>query len=395
MNILVCNAGSTSLKFKLYLFPEKKELFKGKVERIGDVKGIFSYENLLTGFKFYDDKGRVESYEEGITLFLNCLINKEKVINDISQIDVVGFKTVLSKDHIGVHIIDENVIKGMEEYMDVAPVHNGSYLKAIRLFQKITPNAKLVGVFETAFHQNITKEKYIYSVPYEWYEKYGVRKFGYHGASHGYTAKKIEEEFGKGRKIISLHLGGSSSACAIKNGESIDTSFGLSLQTGVLNANRNGDIDSFIIPYMVSNGLSLEEVTKELIENGGLKGISGISGDMRDLNDAIQEGNERAKLAVDIFVYSILKYIGLFAIELEGFDILSFTAGIGESQWKIRKMICDKLDLFGVKLDEEKNLNPDKYNGTISSNDSKVIVKVVKADEEIIVAEKAYNEVIC
>lgn len=316
MNILVCNTGSTSLKFKLYDMPSETVLMSQKYERVID-------------------------YETGIRDFLAT------VPSDM-HIDAVGFKTVLSKDHYGVHIIDDDVIKGMEEYMVVAPAHNTFYLKSIRVFQKLMPDIPLVGVFETAFHQTIPEENYIYPVPYEWHEKYGVRKFGYHGASHGYVASRLTEELGEHYKAVSCHLGGSSSISAIVDGRCFDTSFGMSLQCGVPQSNRCGDLDPYITVYMHEYaGLEYDEIVETLQKRSGLLGISGISNDLRDIIEAAESGNKRAKLAFDIYCREVTGYIGRYAAMMGGIDAVAFTGGIGENSELLRKRVLDKLSFLG------------------------------------------------
>ena len=315
MNILVCNTGSTSLKFKLYDMPSEKVIMSQKYERVTD-------------------------YEEGIRDFLDT------IPEDIN-IGAVGFKTVLSKDHYGVHVIDDEVIKGMEEYMVVAPAHNTFYLKSIRVFQKLMPDTPLVGVFETAFHQTIPKENYIYPVPYEWYEKYGLRKFGYHGASHGYVASRLTEELGEHYKAVSCHLGGSSSISAIVDGKCLDTSFGMSLQCGVPQSNRCGDIDPYLTVFMHDYaGMDYEDIEQKLRKQSGLLGISGVSNDLRDIIESADDGNERARLAVEIYCKEVTGYIGRFAALMGGLDAVAFTGGIGENSELIRKKVTDKLSFI-------------------------------------------------
>jgi len=312
VNILVCNAGSTSLKFKLYDMPAETVLAEQKQERVTD-------------------------YESGIRSFLDTIPGV--------TVDAVGFKTVLSKNHYGVHVIDDEVIKGMEDYMVVAPAHNTFYLKAIRTFQKVMPETPLVGVFETAFHQTIPEENYLYPIPYEWYEKYGVRKFGYHGASHGYVAEYLNKRLGSTYKAVSCHLGGSSSITAIVDGKSFDTSFGMSLQVGVPQSNRCGDIDPYIIFFMHKYaGLSYEEIEEQLTKKSGLLGVSGLSNDFRDIRDAaVEQEDKRAKIAVDMYISQVAGYIGRFAAEMGGLDAVVFTGGIGEKSNLVRNGVMDKL----------------------------------------------------
>ena len=383
MKILICNAGSTSLKYKLWDMPSFACLAEGKQEKVGSEDAIYSYtrgeykkKNVLP----------IKSYADGISMFLSDLTGEYGAIRALTEICAVGFKTVLSKGHYGVHEIDEEVKQGMRDFMSVAPAHNGPYLAAIELFEKLLPDARRIGVFETAFHATIPDEYRIYPLPYEWYEKYGVRRMGYHGASHGYIAKKLSGN----KRIISCHLGGSGSICAILDGKSIDNSFGLSLQAGVCNAKRTGDADMFVIPYLLSCGLTMDEIIKGMTENGGMKGISGTSGDMRDVLAAIEQGSERAELALKIYAAGIVRYIGAYYMELGGADAIAFTGGVGENCAPLRKMVLDKLACIGLKYDEEKNMTL-KGEGVLSTPDSAVQVHVIPANEEYMVVKAAYQ----
>ena len=388
MKILICNVGSTSLKFKLWEMPEHACLAQGRVERVGSERAIFRYEH--NEYVQHLDPVHIPNYTVGIQMFLDLLTGGESpAISALSEIEAVGFKTTLSKDHYGVHALTDEVLDGMREYLPVAPLHNKCYLDAIEVFQKLTPEARLVGVFETAFHRTIPLKNRIYPVPYEWYEKYGGMKMGYHGASHGYIAQKLA---GK-KRVISCHLGGSGSICAILDGKSVNNSFGFSLQAGIPHSTRTGDMDAYIIPFMLEQGLSMEEVMDGLGKNGGLKGISGTSGDVRDIVEAIENGSERARLALDYFASSILHYIGAYMMELGGIDALAFTGGIGENSALVRKMVVDGMGFLGVKLNAEKN---ESCCGEckISDEDSSVEVFVIPADEEYMVVNETYADCI-
>ena len=392
MYILICNAGSTSLKFKLFDMPQETVLAEAKVERIGTKgKGIFTYKNTLTDEKIFKDAADIPTYSEGIEMFLSCLLSfDEKVgaLKDITEIERVGFKTVLAPGY-GIAEIDDDVENKMREFLDVAPAHNGPYLEAINLFKKMLPQAKLVGAFETAFHETIPPERTIYSVPYEWYEKFGLKKMGYHGASHSYVAETVEKAFSSTLKMISCHLGGSGSICAIENGKSVDTSFGLSLQTGTCHANRCGDVDPYIFPFLEKRGLTRSQILEGLEKNGGLLGISGISNDMRDLRLASESGSERASLAISAYETGIIKYIGAFYAELKGLDYLVFTGGIGENDASLRSSVCENLSHLGIKLSDAPERITERIT-KISSYDSKVTVLVIPANEELGVARKTY-----
>ncbi len=391
MYLLVCNAGSTSLKFKLFEMPSEHVLAEAKVERIGRRdNGIFTYKTPGGGYN-HREKIDIPTYTEGIKLFLECMLSSDQelgVLDDISKIERVGFKTVLAPGY-GVAVIDEAVEEKMQEFLDVAPAHNGPYLEAVRHFKKLLPDAVLVGVFETAFHETIPLERALYAVPYEWYEKYGYRRMGYHGASHSYVAETVTELFGGTGKMISCHLGGSCSLCAIEDGESVDTTFGLSLQNGICHANRCGDIDAYVFPFLKNRGFSDEQILYGLEKEGGLLGISGVSGDMRELWEALEAGNDRARLAINHFINGIVKYIGAFYAELGGLDTLVFTAGIGENDERVREEVCKQILHLGISLADK----PSELGEGIlqmSSEDSKVRVLMIPANEELGVARKTF-----
>ena len=375
MKILVCNAGSTSLKFKVYAFPEETVLARGRMERVGAESGSLYFFEGADGRRITDDCAQARTYEEGIERFLRDLGGAEDV-------DAVAYKAVLSKGFPGVHVIDEGVLDGMRAFLSVAPVHNRAYLGAIEAFQRLAPNAVHVASFETAFHQTVPLHRRVYGVPYEWYEKYGVARMGYHGASHSYIASQLAAY----PRVVSCHLGGSSSICAIKDGKSVDTSFGLSLQAGVTHVNRAGDIDPYIMPFLLREGMSYDEVVDGLEKKGGLAGIAGMSGDMRDLRAAAGQGNARAALAIRVFTSDVCRYIGAFAAEMGGMDALAFTGGIGENDAASRREICDSLGFLGVEIDERRNLANARR---ISRGRTEVFV--IPADEERVVAENAWR----
>ena len=385
MLILICNAGSTSLKFKLWRMPELQSLAEGKVERVGSDSAIFHYRS--GGFNVDREGLSIPDYTAGIRMFLDALAAPEGgAVAALSEIEAVGFKTVLSKDHYGVHFLTEDVLEGMRAYFPVAPAHNGPYLEAIGVFEALLPDVPRVGVFETNFHRTIPLERRIFPVPYEWYEKYGVMRMGYHGASHGYIARRLAGR----RRVISCHLGGSASICAILDGKSVDNSFGFSLQMGIPNASRTGDVDVYLVPFLLRQGLTLEEIFDGLGRNGGLKGISGTSGDIRDVDAAMRAGSERAKLALDVLETSILRYIGAYAMELGGLDALAFTGGIGENYAPLRGRIMKAMAHMGVVADEAAN-ESGRGERLISAPGSAVEVHVIPADEEFMVVNAAYE----
>lgn len=389
MIVLVCNVGSTSLKFKLYDMPNADVLATCGIERVGsDHDAIFRYEKTGSDKKVSFDKADIPSYESGIRLFLEYLTGEEHgVIKAVTEIERVGYKATLSKGHFGIHELDAEVLKGMEDWISLAPLHNRAYLSAIEVMRTFLTDAKFIGCFETAFHQSIPAARKIYGVPYEWYEKYGVQRLGYHGASHGYIADVLNEK-GHEYSAISCHLGGSCSVCAIENGKSVDTSFGMSLESGLIHANRVGDMDTSMSYFLRDEGMSDEEILQGMQKKGGLLGISGISNDLRYIIDAAKEGNERAQLAVDVFVTGIVHYIGAFAMDLGRLDYLVFTAGIGEHSDYIREQVCAKLNLLGIRLDSTRNAANETV---ISADDSAVQVLVIPTNEELGIARRTYE----
>ena len=391
MKVLICNAGSTSLKFKLYDMPACRVLARGKVERVGSAgDAIFQYVNELTGQTEAAEKQHIPGYVPGIERFLNCLTHPEiGVLKDIREIERVGYKATASKGHLGVHEITEDVVRGMEEWLPIAPLHNRAYLDTIAAMRGALPEAVFLGAFETAFHLDMPLERRLYGVPYEWYEKFGLQRLGYHSASHGYMADRLNEMCPGGYKAASCHLGGSSSVCAILNGKSVDTSFGMSLQSGLIHATRVGDMDPDLYEYLRAVGLTDREIADGMQKKGGLLGISGVSADLRYIEEAAAAGSERAGLAMKVFVDGIVRYIGAFHVEMGGLSHIVFTGGIGENSDTIRKMVCEKLGVLGAVLSEEKNTAL-RGEGEISSADSSVKVLVIPTDEELGIARRTY-----
>lgn len=375
MNILICNAGSTSLKFCLYEMPAFRAIAQGRVERVGSPDGILRFRR---GEEVLSETCAVPDYAFGIRHFLSFL--------GPERIDAVGYKTVLAKGYPGVHELTEDVLDGMRAYYSVAPAHNGPYLQAIGVLKEQLPGVRHIGVFETAFHRSIPESRRVFPIPYEWTERYGIRRMGYHGASHGYIAEKLA----RFPRVISCHLGGSGSLCAILNGKSVDNSFGFSLQMGILHASRTGDTDPFLVPYLIGQGLSVEEIFEGLGKNGGLKGISGTSGDLREVETALEAGSVRARLAVDVYVTYLLRYIGAYTMELGGLDAIAFTGGIGENSARIRSMVLGGMAHMGVLPDEESNRSGSGER-RITREGSAVEAWVIPANEEFMVARSAYQ----
>lgn len=387
MDLLVCNAGSTSLKLKLFEMNRETVLFQARIERVGAPgSGVYAWQDHL-GRAGRREGLDILDYETGIRLVLDSMLAPGTgVIGSAGEIGAVSFKTVLARGFYGVHELTEDVMRAMEQYLFVAPVHNAAYLAVIRQFQSLLPHTRMIGVFETAFHTTIPLERRLYAVPYEWYEQTGLARMGYHGASHAYIAQQAAK-LGRAERVISCHLGGSSSICAIQNGRSVDTSFGFSLQTGVMHANRCGDADPYIIPFMQQAGLSQEEILEGLSKKGGLLGISGVSNDMRQVHIAAEKGNAHAQLAIDMLVRDVIRYIGSFYAELGGLDQLVFTGGIGENDAFLRAMVCRPLRHMGVWLDEAANNGC--RDGIVSQKNSPVLIPVIPANEELGLARQA------
>ncbi len=392
MKILVCNVGSTSFKAKLYQMPEETVLAVCSIERVGSRDdGIFHYENRVSGEKLHTNQCAIPDIRSGLLLFLEALTDDTVgAVKEIKEIERVGFKAPCSKGFSGVFELTDEVLAGMEAWIPIAPLHNPAYITSIRQMREVLPDVPFIASFETGFHRTIPLERRIYGVPYEWYEKYQVARLGYHGASHSYIASVLTERFGPAYKAVSCHLGGSSSVCGIKDGQSVDTSFGMTLQTGLIHAARTGDLDCDLTDYLKSVGLSEEEIHEGIVGNGGLLGISGVSSDLRYVEEAADGGNERAQLAIDAFVAGIVHYIGAFATDLGGLDALVFTAGIGEHSARIRQEVCRRLSLFGVRLDEKANAGVPE-DGVISAPESKVNVLVIPTDEEKGIARSTYR----
>ena len=391
MLILVCNVGSTSLKYKLFNMPSTDIIVEAKTERVGRSDAIFSYRNHQNGFSEKLENLSIPHYADGIRLFLRYLLGETSgALERIEQLDAIGFKTVLAKGYYGVHELTDEVIAAMEAYVAVAPAHNPPYIEAIRVFQRLLPDCLMVGCFETSFHTTIPLSRRIYALPYEWYEKYGICRLGYHGASHGYIARRIQARAGEHFRLISCHMGGSGSICAIEDGKSVDTSFGFSLQTGIPHANRSGDIDAYIIPFLLSQGLSMEEIMSGIDKQGGLLGISGVSNDLRDIQTAAETGNTRAALAIDTFCDAVVRYIGAFYAELGGMDYLVFTGGIGENSVLVREKVCSRLSCLGVSFDTEANRTA-HGEAVISAPDSAAQVLVLPTNEEVGIAQTIFE----
>ena len=385
---MAINAGSSSLKWKLYEMPQEETLASGIVERIGLKDSIFTikYDN---GNK-YEDVLDIDNHEVAVELLLNKL-DELNILGSIDEIEGVGHRIVAGGEIFSESVlIDDEVIEQIDSLAELAPLHNPANLTGIKAFKKVLPDITSVAVFDTSFHQTMPAVNYMYSLPYEYYEKYDARKYGAHGTSHQFVAERAAELLDKPYdelKIITLHLGNGASITAVENGESIDTSMGFTPLAGVTMGTRTGDIDASLIPYLMER-LELTDV-QDMIDifnnQSGLKGISGVSSDMRDLEAAEAEGNERAELALRIFEDRVRNYIGQYIVKMEGVDALVFTAGIGENAPGTRQNIMKNLEFMGIKLDEERN-NVRGEERVISTDDSTAKVLLIPTDEEIMIA---------
>lgn len=390
MKILVLNCGSSSIKYALYDMDSKTVMTSGGAERVG-LDGAFVKVKLANGEKkqvMHD----IPEHTEGVKFIFSLLTDPEiGVIKDLKEIDAVGHRMVHGGEKFNKSVLlTEEVLKVFEECTDLAPLHNPANLKGVRAVQELMPGLPQVGVFDTAFHQTMPKEAYMYAVPYELYEKYGVRRYGFHGTSHRYVSQRVCEFLGvkpEGKKIITCHIGNGASIAAVKDGKCIDTSMGLTPLEGLMMGTRSGDIDGGAITFIQKKlGLDADGMSNLLNKKSGMLGITGISSDMREIDAACEEGNEHAKLAIEMYNYRIRKYIGAYAAAMDGCDIIVFTAGVGENQASMREKVCEGLSFMGVKIDAEKNSGIHGEEAVISTPDSKVTVVVIPTDEELMIA---------
>ena len=393
MKVLVVNCGSSSLKYQLINMENEEVMAKGYLEKIGLPDSFLTHK--VNGEKYRIEKV-ITNHEEGIKLVLDQLLDENYgVIKDLKEIDAVGHRVVHGGEKFSDSvIITDEVIDAMKECIPLAPLHNPAGITGIEACKKVLPNVPMVGVFDTAFHQTIPEEAYIYAIPYEYYEKYRIRKYGFHGTSHKFVSRRVAELMGKpveDLKIITCHLGQGGSLCAVKGGKSVDTSMGLTPLAGIPMGTRCGDIDPSIVTFLMKQeNLTPDEMDTILNKKSGKLGISGVSFDDRDIEKAAAEGNQRAKLAIDTFAYQVLGFIGRYAAQMNGVDVITFAGGVGENGPEVRSKICNSLELLGVKIDEEKN----KVRGKeceISTPDSKVKVYIVPTDEELMIARDTMN----
>lgn len=388
MKILICNVGSTSLKYKLFEMDTEQVLASGGVERVGAPEGRFYAKDHMS-FATVSEQAAFPTHREAIERMLHELC--AGALTSLSELGCVGFKVVHARGVTGVQHLSEDVLEKMAAFNCVAPAHNPPYIAAIRQFRALLPDTPLIGAFETAFHADMPPEAALYSIPLELSRKYDIRRYGFHGASHEYLSRWAAEAMEReDLRVITCHLGGSGSVCAVQNGKSIDTSMGLSLQCGVMHNNRCGDIDPYVLFYLAEEaGMSLAELRKMLETQSGLYGLSGgVSNDLRDLEAAAEAGNDDAANAITSYAYGVKKYIGAYAAALGGVDAIVFGGGIGTNSATVRALALSGLGFFGVRLDGEKNRHavPGR---DISIDGSPVRIYVVETDEELTVARKA------
>ncbi len=388
--VLVVNSGSSSIKYRLFNMTDESLIAKGLVERIG-IKGsiINHYPTGKAAFKKEDD---IPDHRKGIEIVVNALLDeKHGVINDISEISAIGHRVVHGGEkYSGSVLLNKEVMDVLNEYIDLAPLHNPPNILGIKVCQELFPMAPQVCVFDTAFHETLTEYAYLYGLPYKYYEKYKLRRYGFHGTSHQYVAHKAAEMLNrdlKELKMITCHLGNGSSLTAIKDGKSVDTSLGFGTISGVIMGTRCGDIDPAIIPFLMSKeNIDSEEMNDILYKKSGFIGLSeGISSDKRDLEIKSNEGDKKAKRTLDVLHYGLKKYIGAYAAAMNGLDVIVFTAGIGENSPALRREVCKGITFLGIEIDEDKN-NIRGKDTIISSENSKVKVLVISTNEELMIA---------
>ncbi|MDI3536160.1 MAG: acetate kinase [Eubacteriaceae bacterium] len=388
MNVLVINCGSSSLKYQLLDMTTEKVMAKGLAERIGIDGSVLTHE--AAGKDKVKFEQAMETHKDALNTLMDALVSPTHgVIKSLEEISAVGHRAVHGAETFcDSVVINADVIEKMEECSELAPLHNPANLIGIRACQELLPNVPMVGVFDTAFHQTLPAEAFMYPLPYELYEEHKIRKYGFHGTSHKFVSRAAAELMGEkieNLKLISCHLGNGASLCAIKDGKSVETSMGLTPLAGLEMGTRCGDIDPAIIPFLVNKGYSVKEVDEIMNKKSGVLGVSGVSSDFRDVEGAADEGNKRAQLALDIFHYRVVTTIGAYVAAMDGVDGIIFTAGLGENSVTSRKAICDRLNFLGIKLDVAANSQRGKAM-IISAADSKTKVMVIPTNEELMIA---------
>ena len=390
MKILVLNCGSSSIKYALYNMDTKEVMTSGGAERVG-LDGAFVKVKLANGEKkqiMHD----IPEHTEGVKFIFSLLTDPEiGVIKDLKEIDAVGHRMVHGGEKFNKSVLlTDEVLKVFEECSDLAPLHNPANLKGVKAVSELMPGLPQVGVFDTAFHQTMPDYAYMYAVPYELYEKYGIRRYGFHGTSHRYVAKRVCDFLGvkpEDKKIITCHIGNGASIAAVDGGKCVDTSMGLTPLEGVMMGTRSGDIDGGAVAFLQKKlGLDADGISDLLNKKSGVLGITELSSDMREVEAACEKGEPKAVLAMNMYNYRIKKYIGAYAAALGGVDIIVFTAGVGENQWSTRQESCEGLEFLGVKIDKELNKGLRGVEKIISTADSKVTVCIIPTDEELMIA---------
>lgn len=388
MKILVINAGSSSLKYQLIDMDKNLVMAKGLCERIGIEGSLLTHK---VGDKKYPVEIEMKDHSDAINAVINALTDKEMgVISDMGEISAVGHRVVHGGEAFsGSVVITDEVKKALEDCVELAPLHNPANLTGIAACEKVMPSVPQVAVFDTAFHQTMPASSYLYAIPYEYYEKYKVRRYGFHGTSHKYVSGRAAKMLGrdlKDLKFVTCHLGNGSSITAVKNGESIDTTMGFTPLAGTLMGSRCGDIDPAIVTYLMGKeNIDIKEMDTIMNKKSGILGLSGISSDFRDVSDAADNGNERAKAGLEMFYNQITKYIGAYAALMGGVDAIVFTAGIGENDKVLRKCVAEKLKFLGVGVDDDKNsIRGEEVD--ISSADAKIKTLVIPTNEELMIA---------
>ena len=390
MKILVANLGSTSFKYKIFDMPSAQVLAQGAMDRIGD-SGESLHSFSIHGGDAVNRECRLPDHASAIEEALNRMVGPGKSLESIDDLKAIGFKAVHARNISGVVELDDGVISKMEDFFPLAPAHNPAYVAAIRQFEKLIRNARRIGCFETAFHGKTPLRRQMYAVPYHWYEDYGIMRYGFHGASHSFAAERVTElEERDDLRHVNMHLGGSSSVCAVKDGVSLGASHGLSPQGGLPQNNRIGDLDPFALDIVIRNeGISFSDALNECASQGGLFGICGYN-DLRDIQTGAESGNNRCQLALDVLATTARDYLGAYIIEMSGIDVISFTGGIGEKSSIIRAMILRELKFLGIEMDLEKN-DATSSDGSLHTSCSKASLYVITTDEELVVARQTYN----
>ena len=390
MKILVLNCGSSSLKYQLINMETDEVMASGKYERIGEKEAFITHK--VNGKKIVIEHTAM-NHEEAVDFTLKQLVNPEyKVIDSLDEINAIGHRLVHGGEKISESVvIDDNVINVLKECIDLAPLHNPAGIIGIEACKKVMPGKPMVGVFDTAFHQTMPKERYLYPINYEYYEKYGIRKYGFHGTSHMYVSNRlaeIENKDIKDMKIVTCHLGQGSSICAVEGGKSVDTSMGLTPLAGIPMVTRSGDLDPSVVTFLMKKeNLTPEEIENKLNKESGVQGISGLAPDFREIEAESVNGNERADIAMKSFKYAVASFIAKYAVAMNGVDAIVFTGGVGENQIKIREGICNQLTFMGVEIDPEKN-NVRSEEKLVSKDSSKVKVYVIPTNEELMIAKE-------